>query len=40
MLNMWKHYCIVEKQWLEIGKGQSCNWCDTKESDDTHSKSA
>jgi hypothetical protein len=28
---MWKHYCIVEKEWLEIAKGQCCNWCDKKE---------
>jgi len=30
-LTMWKHYCPVEKEWLEVGKGQSCNWCDKKE---------
>jgi hypothetical protein len=28
---MWKHYCPVEKEWIEVGKGESCNWCETKE---------
>lgn len=31
---MWKHYCVVEKTWVEVGKGQSCNWCDAKETED------
>ena len=28
---MWKHYCPVEKEWLEVAKGQCCNWCNIKE---------
>lgn len=27
---MWKHYCLVEKAWISVGNGQSCNWCDVK----------
>jgi hypothetical protein len=28
---MWKHYCIVEKEWLAVAKGYKCNWCDVAE---------
>ena len=24
---MWKHYCHTEKEELEVGDGEECNWC-------------
>lgn len=29
--NMWKHYFLVEKEWLEVAKEQPYNWCAIKE---------
>lgn len=31
IIKMWKHYCLVEKEWLKVGKGHKCNWCDIEE---------
>ena len=31
-IEMWDHYCPVEKTVLSVEKGYDCNWCDTKES--------
>ena len=27
MSNMWKHYCLEEKEDIDIGEGEECNWC-------------
>ena len=32
MINMWKHYCKVEEDDMEIGEGEECNWCGEEES--------
>lgn len=24
---MWTHYCIVDRAWISVGKGEPCNWC-------------
>lgn len=23
----WKHFCMIEKHYIETGVGQPCNWC-------------
>lgn len=25
--DMWTHYCIVDRAWISVGKGEPCNWC-------------
>ena len=32
MSNMWKHYCKIEEDDMEIGEGEECNWCGEEES--------
>ena len=27
MSKMWKHYCLQEKEDIDIGEGEECNWC-------------
>jgi len=27
MSKMWKHYCLEEKEDIDIGEGEECNWC-------------
>jgi hypothetical protein len=24
---MWTHYCPVDRTWIDVGKGEPCNWC-------------
>ena len=27
MSKMWKHYCLTEKEDIDVGEGEECNWC-------------
>jgi hypothetical protein len=29
---MWKHFCPIERAWISVGRGELCNWCETRES--------
>ena len=31
MSNMWKHYCKIEEDDMEIGEGEECSWCGEEE---------
>ena len=38
MTDMWKHYCPIEEDDMEIGEGEECNWCGEEESFDGENK--
>ncbi len=27
MSDMWKHYCLIEDEEIDVGEGEECNWC-------------
>ena len=27
MSDMWKHYCLIEEEEIDVGEGEECNWC-------------
>ena len=32
-LTFWSHYCIVDKQQIDVETGSPCNWCGLYEND-------
>lgn len=33
-MRTWTHYCPEERTWLSNLQGESCNWCDTPETEE------
>lgn len=26
-IDMWTHYCVFDRAWISVAKGERCNWC-------------